>query len=361
MTKQRVLILCTGNSARSQMGEGLLRHMAGDKFDVFSAGTRPAGLNRNAVEAMREIGIDISRQRSKSVDEFAGQQFDYVITVCDNAKESCPIFPGAGRHIHQSFEDPAAVLEQQGAAFRKIRDELQAWLSQFVRGGPISAEPRPPATEVLNAQREHWEETFASKPGMFGEDASYPARVCADLLRNERKIKLLELGGGQGRDSLFFVKSGFDLTVVDYSEHGLAQLREKSARLNLARTITTVCHDVRKPLPFETGTFDAVFSHMLYCMALTTAELISLSEDIRRVLKLGGLNVFTVRTTEDAHYGTGIPRGDDMCEVGGFIVHFFDKKKVAEVSNGYDRVRLEEFEEGGLPRKLFLVALRKPV
>ena len=93
MSKQRVLILCTGNSARSQMAEGLLRHMAGDRYEVFSAGTRPVGLNPNAVEAMSEIGIDISGQRSKSVDEFVDQQFDYIITVCDNAKESCPIFP----------------------------------------------------------------------------------------------------------------------------------------------------------------------------------------------------------------------------------------------------------------------------
>ncbi len=129
--KKRVLILCTGNSARSQMAEGLLRHMAGDRFEVFSAGTRPVGLNPNAVEAMREIGIDISGQRSKSVDEFVDQQFDYIITVCDNAKESCPIFPGNGQRIHQSFEDPAAS-GQQSAAFRKVRNELQAWLQQFV-------------------------------------------------------------------------------------------------------------------------------------------------------------------------------------------------------------------------------------
>lgn len=133
MSKRRVLILCTGNSARSQMAEGLLRHIADDKFEVFSAGTRPVGLNPNAVEAMSEIGIDISRQRSKPVDEFAGQQFDYVITVCDNAKESCPIFPGEGKLIHQSFEDPAAATAEQGTAFRKVRDELHVWLGKFVR------------------------------------------------------------------------------------------------------------------------------------------------------------------------------------------------------------------------------------
>lgn len=136
MSKKRVLILCTGNSARSQMAEGLLRHMAGEDFEVFSAGTKSVGLNPNAVAAMKEVGIDISTHRSKSVDEFAGQQFDYVITVCDNAKESCPIFPGEGQRLHQSFEDPAAApADRQLAAFRNVRDQIAVWLEQFVRNG----------------------------------------------------------------------------------------------------------------------------------------------------------------------------------------------------------------------------------
>jgi arsenate reductase len=132
--KKRVLILCTGNSARSQMAEGLLRHIAGDRFEVFSAGTRPAGLNPLSVEALREVGIDISDHRSKSVDVFAGQQFDYVITVCDNARESCPVFPGTGQRIHHSFPDPAAYTGcRQSAAFRQVRDLIRAWIEQFVR------------------------------------------------------------------------------------------------------------------------------------------------------------------------------------------------------------------------------------
>jgi arsenate reductase len=132
MSKQRVLILCTGNSARSQMGEGLLRHLAGDRFEVFSAGTKPAGLNPNAVTAMQEVGIDISTHRSKSVNEFAGQQFDYVLTVCDSARESCPVFPGSGKRLHQSFDDPAAAPpEQQLAVFSKVRDQIRAWAEKF--------------------------------------------------------------------------------------------------------------------------------------------------------------------------------------------------------------------------------------
>ena len=131
--KKRVLILCTGNSARSQMAEGWLRRLAGDRFDVVSAGTRPVGLNPNAVQAMREAGIDISAHRSKSVDEFAGQQFDYVVTVCDSARESCPVFPGPGKRLHESFEDPAAApRDQQLAVFRQVRDQMRAWLEEFV-------------------------------------------------------------------------------------------------------------------------------------------------------------------------------------------------------------------------------------
>jgi arsenate reductase len=132
----RVLILCTGNSARSQMAEGLLRHDGGAAFEVASAGTKPSHVRPEAIAAMREIGIDISGHRSKSVDEFAGQAFDYVITVCDNAKQSCPVFPGTTKRIHWSFDDPAAVQgseEERLGAFRRIRDELRMHFQHFVQ------------------------------------------------------------------------------------------------------------------------------------------------------------------------------------------------------------------------------------
>lgn len=130
--KQRVLFLCTGNSARSQMAEGLLRQFAGARYEVFSAGTRPVGLNPIAVQVMSELGIDIAGNRSKSVEEFSGQQFDYVFTVCDNANESCPIFPGTGKRLHHSFEDPAAAPpDQQLSVFRKVRDQIADQLRAF--------------------------------------------------------------------------------------------------------------------------------------------------------------------------------------------------------------------------------------
>lgn len=142
---KRVLILCTGNSARSQMAEGLLRHLAGDRFEVFSAGTKPTRVRPEAVAVMRELEIDISSQRSRGVDEFAGQDFDYVITVCDNAKESCPVFSGRTQRIHWSIEDPAAAEgseEQRLVAFRRTRDRLaHAYLCGFVTRQGASAPP----------------------------------------------------------------------------------------------------------------------------------------------------------------------------------------------------------------------------
>jgi arsenate reductase len=133
--KKRVLILCTGNSARSQMAEGLLRRMAGDRFEVWSAGVEPSLVRPQAIEAMREIGIDISGHRSKSVDEFAEEEFDYVITVCDNARDQCPVFPGKVERIHWSFEDPAAARGDEATrlgVFRRVRDEIESRLRQFI-------------------------------------------------------------------------------------------------------------------------------------------------------------------------------------------------------------------------------------
>jgi arsenate reductase len=134
--KKGVLILCTGNSARSQMAEGLLRHDAGDRFDVESAGITPSIVRPEAISVMKELGIDISGQRSKHLDEFAGRQFDYVITVCDNARESCPVFFGAAKRLHHNFDDPSALNGSEEARmvlFRRVRDELSDYLQEFAQ------------------------------------------------------------------------------------------------------------------------------------------------------------------------------------------------------------------------------------
>lgn len=194
---------------------------------------------------------------------------------------------------------------------------------------------------------------------MFGIKASVSAQNAAEKFKKEGKKKILELGGGQGRDTIFFAQNGFDVYVLDYCETGVKAINEKAKTMNLSGSITAKCHDLRKPLPFADQKFDACYSHMLYCMAFTTSELENLSDEINRILKTDGLNIYTARNTNDADYGTGIHCGEDMYKVGGFVVHFFSKEKVEHLAKDFEIVEINEFEEGGLPRKLFLVTLRK--
>jgi arsenate reductase (thioredoxin) len=129
--KRRVLFICTHNSARSQMAEALLRHMGNDRFEVFSAGTEATFVRPMAIQAMAELGIDISHQQSKTLDRYLGEQFDDVITVCDTAAEACPVFPGAVRRRHWSFQDPSKATgneTEQLEVYRKVRDEIRSWI-----------------------------------------------------------------------------------------------------------------------------------------------------------------------------------------------------------------------------------------
>jgi arsenate reductase len=139
MATQRVLFLCTHNSARSQMAEGLLRARGGDAYEVFSAGTEATAVRPEAIRVMAELGIDIAGQESKRRDRYLGEHFDWVVTVCNPARESCPVFPGAPQNLHWEFDDPAAVEgtdEQRLGAFRRIRDEIDARIRAFVLAGP---------------------------------------------------------------------------------------------------------------------------------------------------------------------------------------------------------------------------------
>lgn len=151
----RVLILCTGNSARSQMAEGLLRHLAGDRFEVFSAGSKPSVVNPYAIRAMSARGIDISEQRSKHLSEYLDQPFDYVITVCDNAAETCPVFPGRAQRIHWSFPDPAAAQGSDAdilASFVRVRDDLEARFSAWAQvSSPKTSSSAPESGETKTA------------------------------------------------------------------------------------------------------------------------------------------------------------------------------------------------------------------
>lgn len=142
MTRPRALILCTHNSARSQMAEGLWRSLAGDRFEVASAGTEATRVHPLAIRAMDEVGIDIRGHASKTLDRFRGEPWDYVVTVCDRAGEQCPVFPGPARRLHWTFEDPSAAPgseEERLATFRKVRDQIAARLRSWLAGGPARA------------------------------------------------------------------------------------------------------------------------------------------------------------------------------------------------------------------------------
>ena len=132
--RKSVIFLCTGNSARSQMAEELMRHLKSDEFEVFSAGNEPKGIHPLAIEVMKEIGIDISAQRSKHLDEYLKRNFDYVVTLCENAATTCPLFPGEGERIHKGFSDPAGgegSEKRRREVFRKVRDELKRFILSF--------------------------------------------------------------------------------------------------------------------------------------------------------------------------------------------------------------------------------------
>jgi arsenate reductase len=149
MDKTRVLFVCTHNSARSQMAEGLLRHLAGDRFEAFSAGTEVSSVRPEAISVMAELGIDISGQHSKSVEKFVGQQFSWAITVCDRARESCPYFPGAEQTAHWGFDDPAEAKGTEAErlhAFRRARDEIRDRLRMFILAASRTDLPAPSVT-----------------------------------------------------------------------------------------------------------------------------------------------------------------------------------------------------------------------
>ena len=211
----------------------------------------------------------------------------------------------------------------------------------------------------INAQHSHWENNYLSNPEMFGEVPSYAAQKAIELFKKEGITKILELGGGQGRDTIFFAKNGFKVTVLDYSEAGIQAINQKAQKLGLSQYITAIQHDARNPLLFQEETFDACYSHMLFSMALTNKELEFLSDEVNRVLKPGGLNVYTVRNVNDSYYEKGIHRGEDMYEVNGFIVHFFSKDKITLLAKNFEIISIDEFEEGDLPRVLYKVTQRK--
>ena len=210
---------------------------------------------------------------------------------------------------------------------------------------------------IFDAQRGHWESTLSANTDMYGLEPSESALAAAAVFGDNDVSEILELGAGQGRDTLFLASDGAAVTALDYTDTAFTTIGAKA--VEQGATVSCVTHDVREALPFPDETFDACYSHMLFCMALTTAELERLISEVRRVLRPGGLVTYTARTTDDAHFGAGIDRGDDMYENGGFIVHFFSPGLIERLSDGFEIVDQFNFEEAGLPRRLVSVTMRK--
>ncbi|WP_053686536.1 class I SAM-dependent methyltransferase [Streptomyces sp. IGB124] len=214
--------------------------------------------------------------------------------------------------------------------------------------------------DLAEAQRAHWQSTYSAHPGMYGEEPSAPAVHAADVFRAAGARDVLELGAGHGRDALYFARKGFAVQATDFSPVGLQQLQATARAQGIDQRVDTAVHDVREPLPLPDASVDAVFAHMLLCMALSTKEIQALVDDVARVLRPGGTFVYTVRHTGDAHYGAGVAHGDDIWEHGGFAVHFFPRTLVDTLADGWTLNEVHPFEEGDLPRCLWRITQTRP-
>ena len=211
----------------------------------------------------------------------------------------------------------------------------------------------------LDQQSQHWEASFSNKPEMFGLEPSHSAQKALEIFKKNNINYIVELGAGLGRDTIFFAKNAIKVHALDYSLSAIKIIEEKAKENNLKDLITTEVFDIRKKLPFDDQKFQGCYSHMLYCMALTTNDLEKLNNEIQRILKPGGINVYTVRHTNDGDFKRGVHVGEDLYENDGFIVHYFSEEKVNSLLKGFKNISIDKFEEGTFPRKLFFVVNEK--
>ena len=193
---------------------------------------------------------------------------------------------------------------------------------------------------------------------MFGLEESEPAKKSLKFFRENNINNIVELGAGLGRDSIFFSQNNISVTSLDYSPSGINIINKKIHEKKI-KNLSTKLFDIRQKLPFEDNSIDGCFSHMLYCMALSNQDLINLNNEICRILKPEGLNIYTVRNMHDGDYKNGMHIGENMYENDGFIIHFFNKKKVNQLTEGFRNIKIESFEEGKFPRKLYFVVNKK--
>ncbi|GHF19594.1 class I SAM-dependent methyltransferase [Pseudolysinimonas yzui] len=216
-------------------------------------------------------------------------------------------------------------------------------------------------TDERDAQHEHWESVYQRKPRLFGEESSATAIYAATRFSRGGAGRVLELGSGHGRDTLHLASEGFDVLALDYSPSGLHAIRTAAADAGLGSRITTMAHDVRRPLPFPDESFDAAYAHLLLCMDLSTAAILAIAQEVRRVIIPGGVFVYTVRNTGDAHFGVGLDHGDNIYETDGYAVHFFDDALIRDVAAGWHLEEIATDEEGALPRRITRVTQSRPL
>ncbi|NUP16689.1 MAG: class I SAM-dependent methyltransferase [Streptomyces sp.] len=213
---------------------------------------------------------------------------------------------------------------------------------------------------LAERQRQHWQATYTTHPGMYGPQPSQAAVYAAGVFAEQGAVRVAELGAGHGRDTLYLARQGFSVEAVDFSATGVEQLDAAAEQEGLPDRVRALVHDVRTPLPWPDASLDGVFAHMLLCMALSTQEIITLVAEVARVLRPGGTFVYTVRHTGDAHYGSGTAHGDDIFEHGGFAVHFFDRALVDRLAAGWQLRQVHDFTEGELPRRLWRITQVRP-
>ena len=209
--------------------------------------------------------------------------------------------------------------------------------------------------KLLNQQSQHWESNFSSKPEMFGFEPSYSAKKALETFKKNNITNIIELGAGLGRDTIFFAQNGIYVHAIDYSLSATNIIKKRSKENNLDALIKVENYDIRKRLNCLNENFQACYSHMLFCMALTNQDLKDLNKEILRVLKKDGFNIYTVRNHMDGDFKKGAHRGEDMYEMNGFIVHYFSENKIKNLLDGFTNVSIENFDEGSFPRKLSLV------